>query len=411
MRKKLLLVAYYFPPHNFVGAYRPFRFARYLSRMGWEVTVLSAQGPEKRRRDDELLKFLPESVDVHRVPAPEAGEPSKSAVNRFRRFARTLLDLVTFPDKKLLWVRRARPIFRKLIDSIKPDVVLITAPPYSSLWLGFEAGKMGIPWVADFRDAWVEDALNAYRTPLHRRLARSSERRVLGSAAASTFVNRWLLRNVAERNPEFADRLHLISNGFDPELLPRAVRTEDDTVVSYIGTLYDDRKPDVLIRAAKLFLDRHPGARIRLRFVGKSEYDVRLTARRWGFPEEDVEHIEFTGYRQAAEMGISSTALWLIVSHREKAASLTAPGKLYDYIGFMRPIIASVPDGVVREIVAGFSDSFVVAPDDEVGLANALSEIHSMRVNGEMKVDVSARQEFDIRKWVERLDALLKSLT
>ncbi len=407
--KKLLIVAYYFPPHNFVGAYRPFRFARYLSRMGWRIAVLSSEGPEKRRSDPELMKHLPGGIEIHRVGAPEAGEPVTGPIRLVRNAVREALNLLLFPDKKLIWARRSLRLFRDLVERWKPDVVMVTAPPYSAFLLGMEAGRIGIPWVADFRDAWVQDALDAYRTPLHRRLALKMERKVMESASACTFVNRWLREDARLRHPSFAHKLFFISNGYDPELLPSKGRHFETFTISYIGTLYGHRRPDPLIQAAAMALKTMP-MDLKLVFVGRSEYDIRRTSARYGLPENRVEHIGFLSYGKAAEVGMGSDALWLVMGAAEKAASLTVPGKLYDYIGFMRPIIASVPQGAAAEIVSMFSDSFVVGPNDVHALAKAILTLYERKKRGEVRINSATREQFSIARTAEELNELLLEL-
>ncbi len=408
MKPRLLLVAYYFPPHNFVGAYRPLRLARYLHRHGWEITVLSARGPEKRRRDPELLRFLPEDVMVFRVPSPEGGEPNAGRTALFRKFIRETLNLLMFPDKKVLWALRAARASAAIINRGKPDVVFVTAPPYSALITGLIASRYGVPWVTDFRDAWVRDALDAYRTPIHRELAAKGERWAVRRAATCTFVNRRLMHDVMERNPTETHKFVLVRNGFDPEMLPHDVPVSREFTISYIGTLYGHRKPHILLRGVAEFRKMVPDAEVRLNFVGRSEFDIVEAAVELGVPAEWVKHIDFLSYSEAARIGMSSTALWLVVSPKEKAAPLTAPGKLYDYIGFMRPIISSVPNGIVAEIVSALGDSFVVNPNDVRGLAGAIAELYRRFQSGQLTVNREARMEYHIAKSAAVLDEVLR---
>src|SRR5208337_3618837 len=41
MSKKVLIIAYYFPPMPVIGAQRPYGLAKYLQNFGWEPTVLT----------------------------------------------------------------------------------------------------------------------------------------------------------------------------------------------------------------------------------------------------------------------------------------------------------------------------------------------------------------------------------
>ncbi len=313
-----------------------------------------------------------------------------------------------FPDKKVVWALRAARASVAIINRFKPDVVLITAPPYSALITGLVATRYGVPWVADFRDAWVRDALGAYRTPIHRKLAVEGERWAVRRAAACTFVNRRLMHDVMERNPMEAHKFVLVRNGFDPEMLPQDVHLSKDFTISYIGTLYGHRKPHILLRGIAEFRKMVPDAEIKLIFVGRSEFDIVGAAVEFGLPVDWVRHIDFLGYSEAARIGMASTALWLIVSPKEKAAPLTAPGKLYDYIGFMRPIIASVPDGIVAELVSSLDDSFVVDPNDAHGLAGAIAELYRRFQSGQITVNREARMEYHIAKSAAVLDEVLR---
>ena len=63
MGKRILIISYYFAPQNAIGAVRPTKLAKYLARMGHEVTVLCGPGMNGRR-DPTLERDLRELKDV-----------------------------------------------------------------------------------------------------------------------------------------------------------------------------------------------------------------------------------------------------------------------------------------------------------------------------------------------------------
>ena len=63
MSKRILLISYYFAPQNVIGAIRPTKLAKYLTRMGYEVTVLCGKGIGALR-DPLLAADLAELADV-----------------------------------------------------------------------------------------------------------------------------------------------------------------------------------------------------------------------------------------------------------------------------------------------------------------------------------------------------------
>ena len=66
-RKRLLLVAYNFPPVGGAGVQRPVKWAKYLGSFGWDVTVLTTLNPSVPVRDESLLADLPRDVEVVRA--------------------------------------------------------------------------------------------------------------------------------------------------------------------------------------------------------------------------------------------------------------------------------------------------------------------------------------------------------
>ena len=98
MGKRILIISYFFAPQNAMGAVRPTKLAKYLSRMGHEVTVLCGPGMNDRR-DPTLARDLAALREVHvirewnplrdRLPRPTKSyvpvSPSSAATARRRK--------------------------------------------------------------------------------------------------------------------------------------------------------------------------------------------------------------------------------------------------------------------------------------------------------------------------------------
>src|SRR5205814_10080283 len=72
--RRVLHLAYFFPPIGGAGVQRNVKFARTLPSLGWQPVVVTGPGaPEYRWApiDAELLEGLPAEVEVHRVVARE----------------------------------------------------------------------------------------------------------------------------------------------------------------------------------------------------------------------------------------------------------------------------------------------------------------------------------------------------
>ena len=66
--RRVLLLAYLFPPIANSGTQRPLKFAKYLTQYGWEPIVMTASHCDAHQTDPALLDELPKSVRVIRVP-------------------------------------------------------------------------------------------------------------------------------------------------------------------------------------------------------------------------------------------------------------------------------------------------------------------------------------------------------
>jgi hypothetical protein len=159
--RRIIIIAYDFPPRVKSGTYRPMRFARALSDSGWEVVVVTASEPEDQRRiDSTLLGEWTSAVKViSTLSLSSLLDPLQRIFDRlglggliFR-----MRKVILFPDEKLLWI----PSVLLALLRLRPgqgDVVLTTSPPWSVHLVGLVLRRFGsFKWVADHRDPWTQN--------------------------------------------------------------------------------------------------------------------------------------------------------------------------------------------------------------------------------------------------------------
>jgi hypothetical protein len=64
----VLIFVYHYPPENTIGAALPFRFSKYLSRLGYKCRVFSAS--EQIERNDSYTEYLPDPFVTHSRRSP-----------------------------------------------------------------------------------------------------------------------------------------------------------------------------------------------------------------------------------------------------------------------------------------------------------------------------------------------------
>ncbi|MBD3334673.1 MAG: glycosyltransferase, partial [Candidatus Eisenbacteria bacterium] len=240
--RRVLFIAYYFPPSGGSGVQRPLKFVKYLERFGWEPVVLTVkESAAFPARDPALAADIPPSTEIHRTPIWEphtifqrltgsrrGGAVDVDTVARWDRLsfpARCLSRIratLFVPDARIGWfpfaVSRARAIHRR-----RPvDAVLSTGPPFTAHLIGRSvARRIGRPWVADYRDPWTHAAFYPPRPGWVRRLDRRLEGRCLARADRNIVVVPAMRDEFLADHPRLAPhRFAVIPNGYDPDDFP-----------------------------------------------------------------------------------------------------------------------------------------------------------------------------------------------
>ncbi len=357
---KLLLVSFFFPPYNAIGAVRMGKLAKSLIADGHEVRVLTAAG--QALPDTLPLEIPPEWViatrwwDVNQIPyllfgrretAYRRGDtPMPPLLAGLRRAYQAAFNL---PDGQIGWLPHAVRAGKKLIREWRPDLIYCSASPYTSLFVGHRLSRWSsVPWVAEFRDLWVDNpyiARPAWRRWLERRL----EAATVPTAAGLVTVSEPM---AALLESKFAMPTLTVLNGFDPDDYPPTPPAPGDPnrlTITYTGMIYPGRRdPTPLFQALQRLGDQR--RHIRVLFVGRALPEVMLQAERHGVAE-CVENAEPVPFHESIRLQCAADILLLLLwDHPSEKGVYT--GKLFEYVGAKRPILAiGSQDGVAADLI------------------------------------------------------------
>jgi glycosyltransferase involved in cell wall biosynthesis len=267
---RVLYLSFFFPPSRASGVFRGRATANHLAEAGWDVTVLTA--PREffeyhldGASDPSLEATVDPRVKVER-PAMYAYQ-FEHDVRRFGRFRRTFPNITQklyqasqkhiFGEHYLGWVPAVirTAVARHLRKPF--DLVLATGNPFVSFAAARQLSKLlRVPYVIDFRDAWIFNQFTEeIRVPEGGKMMQWEER-VVKDAAEVVFVNDGMRRWYADRYPSAAKRMQVVPNGWEPELLGRAEFRASDPErplrFSYLGTVTLWLPLDVLIAGWRL---------------------------------------------------------------------------------------------------------------------------------------------------------------
>ncbi len=341
------MIAYHFPPAPEIGGLRPFRFRKYLQRMGYRCHVITASAQPQECPD---TFFIPD--DLRKV-----WDEGPNGRLSFEGWQELLIRKLMFPGHiGFIWSRRVAALCRKIIRDNAQDrfVLYSTYPPMGTLTAGLMTRRRNrIPWIADFRDPISGvgmQLLSPQARFWNRRLEAFSFRNANAVVAnVEAAANVW-----RKRYPWAQQKLHVIYNGFDPVDSPhaRAIPDRPHKLIVHAGALYHGRNPNAIIQSlARLRakgIAEATSARILLlgSFDDKAGLDHALydKAQREGWLElrPPVARAESQRLMEEAD------ALLLV----QPQTDVQVPGKLFEYICIGRPILALVPrSSAVEEIL------------------------------------------------------------
>lgn len=421
--KRVLVITYYWPPSGSVGTHRWLKMCKYLPQQGWQPVVYTPSDPEMPSVDEGLLRDVRPDLEVIKRPITEpfhlykrfTGKPRdarlQTAFLREQGGGGWKEDLALWvrsnffiPDARVWWVQPSIRHLTRYLRDHPVDVIVTTGSPHSLHLIGRALKRrLGIPWLADFRDPWTnidfygQLKLMRWADARHRAL----ERAVLKEADGVLTVSwHWAeeLRALGARDPQ------VITNGFDPADLPVPPAPVDERwSLVHVGSITATRDAPELWRAlaARIARDVEFRERFVLRLVGGVDHRVLESMTRAGL----LGHVERIGQVQHAEALREmqrARALLLPVNDTPNVMGFL-PAKAFEYLSVGRPILAIAPRGAdIERVCAGHT---VVPRDDAQALQGAVDALFS----AEAPVPAPP-QEFTRQALTERLARTLDDL-
>lgn len=375
---RILLVAYDFAPSASPQSLRWAYLARELIRCGHRVEVVT---PDTGRREvPGALPVLPATLDIHRVfpgpvsaalfyrrqtPVPSGnggsfapgGHPDGVRPTRLTRWVRWLLqplnrflaekpDVVSlnwkglleayakglfsrclYPDHRAEWLPWARLRVIKRLKRFKPDVVVTSHEPSSSIALGLLAKHRGHVWIADLGDP----VLSSYTPTRWSRTAGNLEQktcRLADLVTVTTDGTKDLLRKRHDLPPE---RIEVIPQGFDPgqQVTTLQVPAFNPALLElvYTGSLYSFRSIEPLVDV----IARLNGVRLTVASGQCPAYFERM----WSAYPEKFRYLGFQPHLAAMELQRQADVLVDVANDDP----VQVPGKLFEYFQARKPIL------------------------------------------------------------------------
>lgn len=380
--KKVLIIAYYWPPAGGPGVQRWLKFVKYLPENGIQPYVYIPENPTYPIIDYELEKEISDKAIIikKKIFEPYALASLFSKKNtqkissgiipnqRKQSFLQKLLlwirGNVFIPDARVLWVKPSIKFLENYIQEHQIGTIITTGPPHSLHLIGLGLKeKLALNWIADFRDPWTtigyhnELKLSEKSTQKHKDL----ESKVLNSVDS-------ILVTSATTKKEFQSLtkqpIHVITNGYDVEKVEQLPLDEKFTL-AHIGSFLSQRNPRILWKCLKEIIKENPSfkADFQLKLIGAVSQEVLETIKEFRL-DSYVNNLGYVSHKEAVSHQRSSQVLLLIEINSELTKSII-PGKLFEYMVSERPILALGPENSDFESIIKTTNTGVFHQYDE----------------------------------------------
>jgi hypothetical protein len=412
--RRLLVISYHFPPDTTIGARRWEKLAHAVTERGWGMDVITC-APSKPI--GVALDSLPAGVRVYGVPdpvlaaervehvlwrayrtvwpkkqldassAPSGAEAPRSSNERPESIERDHISQTIRTPRELMrtywawlelthgkrWAQRAAATAKQIVVRGVHEAVITSAPPHMS----HEAGRLvsmatGLPFVMDMRDPWSMQPWlrESVASPIWYRDAERFERRCIEQASlvvANTEPARAAL--ISLHSDADAKTITVMNGSDDDELPPH--RDGERFVIRYAGTIYLDRDPQTLFRAAAKVIESEKlePSQFGIDILGRFADEERVPMLGMAAKEGIAAYVSVEPprpHREALEFLAGATMLVIFPGSN----MLAIPAKVFEYVRFDSWLLAlAEPESAIAQLLKGSSADVVVPRVDAIAAA------------------------------------------
>jgi glycosyltransferase involved in cell wall biosynthesis len=423
--KKVLIITYYWPPSGGGGVQRWLKFTKYLPQFGWEPIIFTPENPDFDIKDESLVQDVDTNLEVLKLPIWEpyhlfkklnkgknlkqgltTDSSKQSIINKLALFIRGNFFI---PDPRKYWVKPSVEFLSKIIHDNAIDVVVTTGPPHSMHLIGLKLKKkLGVKWLADFRDPWSRwDMLQNFKmSSIAWWRHKSLEKQVLRNADAVVTVSKTWAKEFDEIFPR---QYEVITNGYDEDdfKMPQRIESDEKFVISHFGLINKFRNPIKFWEALIEILNDNPKQQLQLNLFGTIESEIKDYLIHDDILKKVVNIKPPVSHEQVIKAYNQSDLLLLLLNDSDNAKG-HIPGKLFEYMASGKQILGlGLQNGDCADILKNVGAGEVFNFTDKVAIKSyVLDQISTIKP----KISNQKLTQYSRKKLTNDLVSVLNSL-
>lgn len=425
VRKKALIITYYWPPAGGPGVQRWLKFVKYLPDFNIEPIVYIPENPNYSIVDKSLLEDVSAELEIIKHPIKEpyrlASFFSKASTDKISKGIITetkkqgLLEKLMLcvrgnffiPDARKNWIKPSVNYLLKYISENNIDTIITTGPPHSLHLIGLNLKeRLGVTWLADFRDPWTTIG---YHKQLNLGKRAQQKHKVLESKVLNetdqVIVTSYTTKSEFEKLTQVP--ISVITNGYDKESTGN-LELDSKFTMAHIGSLLSKRNPTVLwqvlselIKSNKSFAED-----FQLNLVGSLSDEVVSTLQSYDLSDY-CNNFGYVSHKEAVKFQKKSQVLLLIEIDSEQTKCII-PGKLFEYMVSNRPILAIGPqDSDVEKLIRETNTGNYFLYDNLEPLKNTILKHYNAYKKGELQSHAMGLQKYSRKALTKSLAELI----
>jgi glycosyltransferase involved in cell wall biosynthesis len=440
--KKVLILAYDFPPYVSVGGLRPYNWYKHLKEFEVEPIVVTRQWG---------------NVHGNHLDYISAGESEESILENteFGMIIRTPYKpnfanrlMLKYGDTRYRILRKSISAFYEIAQFVFPigpkaalyrgakeflknnkvDVILATGDPFVLFSFASKLSKeFGIPWIADYRDPWSHNE-ERRKMVIQKKWNAYFEKKTVASSSYIQTVSIFVHSKIDHLIPN--KPFSISPNGYDSlviDKLKNIPQNKEIFSISFVGTIYNWHPIESFLRVANAFVRENPQAKIAFKFYGTNLANELNRFVYEEFPKLK-DHVFISPKMQNKELleKLASDNVMLLFNYYSYMGT-----KIFDYLGIRRKIImcysndpeANILKQKYYSIDESGSDSKQLQAEliketnagiivkDAAHLKEVLMELYAeFKENGCIACDSKGIEKYSRKIQVERLAEVIKGI-
>jgi len=353
--KKVLILAYDFPPYVSVGGLRPNYWYENFKEMGlFPIVITRNWNPIHGNALDYIQPSKTKEIEIEETGKGILIKTPYKATLSNRLTLKGKKDPISNLLKKIStgWNEFGQwflPIGTKyelykaaknFLKDNKVDVIIATGDPFILFKYASKLSKeFNTPWVADYRDPW-SNRISINNKPIQKNIAKILEKKYLKNVKLISTVSEYfaaiIKKNVCDK--PFA----IIPNGYDENVLTENIKTPQNNellTISLAGTIYNWHPYEIFLNVLSNYLKINPNRKIRINFYGiNEEKEIANIVEQFYNLKDSIKIFPKIPNKQLIRELSKSNVLLLFNDYSMMGT------KIYDYLALNRKIILCFED-------------------------------------------------------------------